>query len=102
MDRTMELPILNGIPGVEEQEETDVLVEESDENKIILFNDEVNTFDYVIQCLIEVCEHDMNQAEQCTMLVHNKGKCDVKRGSMEDLKPKCEELLRRGLSAEIH
>lgn len=82
--------------------ELDILTETEKEKSIILFNDDYNTFDFVIQCLVEVCEHEMEQAEQCTILVHYKGKCDVKRGTTEDLEPKCKELLRRGLTAEIH
>lgn len=80
----------------------DVVSKKAKERSIILFNDEVNTFDFVIDCLIDVCEHEAEQAEQCTWLVHFKGKCDVKRGSVKELRPICEELLRRGLTAEIH
>ncbi|HFS68169.1 MAG TPA: ATP-dependent Clp protease adaptor ClpS, partial [Flavobacteriia bacterium] len=63
--------------------------------------DDIHTFDYVIDALIEVCEHDYIQAEQCTVLVHYKGKCAVKSGNFEVLKPKCTKLLQLGLSAEI-
>lgn len=69
--------------------------------EIVLFNDEVNTFDWVITSLIEVCEHSPEQAEQCSIIVHYRGKCEVKTGSYEELKPKCSALLDRGLSAEI-
>ena len=81
--------------------EEEVLTDSTNKHQIILFNDEYNTFDYVIDCLIEVCEHAPEQAEQCTYLVHYKGKCDVKRGDLSDLEPRCKELLRRGLTAEI-
>lgn len=70
-------------------------------NEIVLFNDDVNTFDYVILTLIKVCEHTSEQAEQCALLVHYKGKCTVKTGSLEELKPQCSSLLEAGLSAEI-
>lgn len=70
-------------------------------NQIILFNDEVNTFDHVIDTLIKVCDHDSIQAEQCALLVHYKGKCSVKTGSYIELEPKCTALLDAGLSAEI-
>lgn len=70
--------------------------------EIILYNDDVNTFDWVIQSLVEVCEHDLEQAEQCSILVHYKGKCAVKSGSYKDLEPRCTALLERGLSAEIN
>ena len=80
-----------------------VLVEEavSVNNEIVLFNDDVNTFDHVIDTLVRVCKHDDLQAEQCAILVHYKGKCIVKTGSIEELKPQCSALLDAGLSAEI-
>ena len=84
------------------QESLEGVLVEVQEREIILFNDDVNTFDWVIQCLMEICEHDPIQAEQCTYLVHFKGKCAVKKGSFEDLEPLCQGLLDRGLSAEIH
>lgn len=71
------------------------------ENALILHNDDKNTFDFVIDCLIEICEHSTVQAEQCTYLVHYKGKCDVKKGSFETLKPRREALIDKGLSATI-
>ena len=70
-------------------------------NEIVLFNDDVNTFEHVIETLITVCEHTNEQAEQCALLVHYKGKCTVKTGSLEELKPQCSSLLEAGLSAEI-
>ncbi len=70
-------------------------------NEIILYNDDVNTFDHVIDTLIKVCKHTSEQAEQCAILVHYKGKCTVKTGSFEELKPQCTQLLEAGLSAEI-
>ncbi|WP_297984523.1 ATP-dependent Clp protease adaptor ClpS [uncultured Chryseobacterium sp.] len=88
-------------PKREHQEESDVLVMEDEVYKIVLWNDDVNTFDFVIECLIEICEHTPEQAEQCTILVHYKGKCTVKSGSMEKLKPMHEKLLSRGLTSEI-
>ena len=72
-----------------------------DEYEIVLYDDDVNTFDFVIESLVEVCDHDMIQAEQCTMIVHYKGKCAVKKGSFDELKPRCTALLNRGLTAEI-
>lgn len=70
-------------------------------HNLIVFNDEVNTFDYVIDTLMEVCEHTPEQAEQCTLLIHYKGKCTVKNGSWEELVPMRNEICRRGLSAEV-
>lgn len=80
-----------------------VLVEEavSINNEIVLHNDDVNTFDHVIDTLIRVCNHEELQAEQCALLVHYKGKCTVKTGSFDELKPQCSALLDAGLSAEI-
>lgn len=80
-----------------------VLVEEAvgTNNEIVLHNDDVNTFDHVIETLIRVCKHDALQAEQCALLVHYKGKCTVKTGILEELKPQCTALLDAGLSAEI-
>jgi len=70
-------------------------------NEIVLYNDDVNTFDHVIETLVYVCEHTWEQAEQCAILVHYKGKCTVKTGELEKLKPLCTALLEAGLSAEI-
>jgi ATP-dependent Clp protease adaptor protein ClpS len=70
-------------------------------NHLVVFNDDVNTFDFVIDSLIEVCNHDRVQAEQCTFLIHYKGKCSVKDGEFSGLKPMCEALQDRGLSAVI-
>ena len=70
-------------------------------NEIILYNDDVNTFDHVIDTLIDVCKHTSEQAEQCALLVHYKGKCTVKTGLLKDLKAMCSQLLSAGLSAEI-
>ncbi|MES2486504.1 MAG: ATP-dependent Clp protease adaptor ClpS [Bacteroidota bacterium] len=81
----------------------EVLVEEltANNNEIVLYNDDVNTFDHVIETLIRVCKHTSEQAEQCAILVHYKGKCTVKTGDLSDLKPQCTQLLDAGLSAEI-
>lgn len=74
---------------------------EKQNNEIVLYNDDVNTFDHVIDTLISACDHTPEQAEQCSLLVHYKGKCTVKTGSYDDLKPRCSKLLEAGLSAEI-
>jgi len=68
---------------------------------LVLYNDEIHTFEYVIDSLVEVCEHDEVQAEQCTMIAHYKGKCDVRKGSPEYLRPMMEGLTSRGLVATI-
>ncbi|WP_136668214.1 ATP-dependent Clp protease adaptor ClpS [Flavobacterium sp. H122] len=83
------------------QEQVDVLELVATNNEIILYNDDVNTFDHVIETLIRVCNHEELQAEQCALLVHYTGKCGVKTGSFDELKPQCSALLDAGLSAEI-
>ena len=70
-------------------------------NEIVLYNDDVNTFDHVIETLIRVCSHTSEQAEQCALIVHYNGKCTVKTGSLKELTPQCLQLLEAGLSAEI-
>jgi len=82
-------------------EEVAVLTKAKKNNEIVLYNDDVNTFDHVIEVLIAACEHTPEQAEQCSILVHYKGKCIVKTGDYSDLKPRCSKLLQAGLSAEI-
>lgn len=83
------------------QEDVSVLEKESNLNEIVLYNDDVNTFDHVINSLIFACEHTPEQAEQCSIIVHYKGKCTVKTGEFSELKPRCSMLLEAGLSAEI-
>ncbi len=83
------------------QEDFEVLEKEVPKHKIVLFNDDVNTFDHVIDSLIEICGHTVEQAEQCAMLVHYTGKCSVKSGEYKDLEPRCTALLNRGLTAEV-
>ena len=70
-------------------------------NELILFNDDVNTFDFVIETLIDVCGHDPNQAEQCAMVVHFNGKCAVKSGTFSELKPAYNEMTNRKLTVSI-
>lgn len=83
--------------------EEDILVEvdASAENKLVLFNDDVHTFDFVIEALVQVCGHEWLQAEQCAVIVHYTGKCIVKEGAFKKLEPMCTALLDRGLTAEI-
>lgn len=70
-------------------------------HSLILYNDDVNTFDYVIDCLIEICNHESNQAEQCAMITHYKGKCAVKDGEYDELDLMKNQLHSKGLSAVI-
>ncbi len=83
------------------QEDVDVLEKEVNQHEIVLHNDDVNSFDFVIDSLIDVCEHTLEQAEQCTILVHYKGKCTVKTGELKELQSRCSKLLSLGLSAEL-
>ncbi|WP_299336114.1 ATP-dependent Clp protease adaptor ClpS [uncultured Psychroserpens sp.] len=83
------------------QEELLVETSELPLNEIVLYNDDVNTFDHVIDTLIYACDHTPEQAEQCSILVHYKGQCVVKTGEYKELEPRCTMLLEAGLSAEI-
>ncbi len=98
MNREQEL-----LPGIQRQtqyeEDIDVLEEEL--VNLIVWNDDVNTFDWVIESLVKICGHDTLQAEQCALIVHHKGKCGVKKGSFEDLRPQAEGLIDRGIQATI-
>jgi ATP-dependent Clp protease adaptor protein ClpS len=94
---------VNNLFGTELEQETlvELKTKKADKRVLVIYNDDVNTFEFVIETLIEVCGHDMLQAEQCTLIIHYKGKCDVKIGSYSSLKPLKDELLDRGLSAVI-
>ena len=72
------------------------------QNEIVLFNDEVNTFEHVIHTLIDACEHTPEQAEQCSLIVHYKGKCTVKTGNFKKLKPMRDSICDAGIDARIH
>ena len=85
----------------EEQIEVMEAVETTDVMDLVVFNDDVNTFDHVIATLIKVCEHTPEQAEQCTLLIHYKGKCAVKSGSFEFLRPFREAICEAGIDARI-
>ena len=84
------------------QEDVAVLEENTDLRQLIVFNDDVNTFDHVIETLIKVCGHTAEQAEQCTLLIHYKGKCTVKIGEYEELAAMCTSIHDRGISADVH
>ena len=88
-------------PYTSPSEETDVLTEEAVTLHLIIWNDEVNTFDWVIDTLIDICGHERVQAEQCAMLIHTKGKYAVKNGSYDILKPQCDAITERLINATI-
>ncbi len=87
--------------------ETEICIEELvleqlvDHKDLIVYNDDVNSFDHVIVSLIKICKHTDIQAEQCTTIIHYKGRCQVKRGEYDTLEPMCTALLEKGISAEI-
>lgn len=87
-----------------ELEEIELLLEElidQEARDLVVFNDDFNTFEHVIQVLMKVCKHTHEQAEQCTLIIHYRGKCSVKKGSREELKPLCEAILDSGIQAAI-
>ena len=88
---------------MKEQQESsqDTLEAAEKESELIVYNDDVNTFDHVINTLIRVCKHSNEQAQQCTLIIHFKGKCTVKTGPIEKLKSACQGILDAGIQAEI-
>lgn len=93
---------LNTSIDTEELIETEIVTKTEKQKSLVLLNDDVNTFEWVIECLMKYCGHDAVQAEQCATIVHYNGKCIVKEGKLKALKPICETLLEKGLSAEIN
>src|SRR3989440_1449819 len=83
------------------KESVDVLTETVEPFHLIVWNDEVNTFEWVIETLIEVCDHSYEQAEQCAYIIHYKGKYAVKHGTYEELKPMCDAITDRGIGATV-
>ena len=95
------MSLLGNNPLHELDEETLVLEDTDETCNLIVWNDEVNTFEWVIETLVEVCNHSEEQAEQCAMLIHTKGKYAVKHGSYDILKPMCDAITERGIGATI-
>lgn len=85
----------------QEEEVIEVLDETTDLKNLVVFNDDINTFDHVTNILIKVCKHTNEQAEQCTWLIHLKGKCSVKKAEMITLKPMREAICEAGIDAKI-
>jgi ATP-dependent Clp protease adaptor protein ClpS len=83
------------------KEDTDTLIDEANSCSLVVWNDEVNTFDWVIDTLIEVCGHSTEQAEQCAIIIDSKGKYAVKAGDYDLLKPMCDAITDRGIGATI-
>jgi ATP-dependent Clp protease adaptor protein ClpS len=88
-------------PLTDHREDVDVLTENDSAYNLIVWNDEVNTFEWVIETLVEICGHSQEQAEQCAMIIHHKGKYAVKTGSYDDLKPQCDAINDRYINATI-
>ena len=90
-------------PAFQEQVLVDVLevIETTDLMDLVVFNDDVNTFDHVINTLIRVCKHTNEQAEQCTLIIHYKGKCTVKNGTFDFLRPLRDAICEVGIDAKI-
>jgi ATP-dependent Clp protease adaptor protein ClpS len=84
-----------------EEVEVEVSEKVDEQKRLVVFNDDVNTFDHVIETLIDVCGHSPEQAEQCTLIIHYKGKCAVKNGSFDELAPMKNDICRRGISASV-
>lgn len=95
------MPDIQNEYKTESREETDVLIQQENLCNLIVWNDEVNTFEWVIETLIEVCGHSQEQAEQCSYIIHFRGKYAVKQGSYEELKPQCDAITERGINATI-
>ena len=91
----------NGPTRPELEEDTDLLTELDEPYSLIVWNDEVNTFDWVIETLVEVCGHSTEQAEQCAYIIHFQGKYAVKQGSYDELKPQCDAITERGIGATL-
>ncbi|MEI9946387.1 MAG: ATP-dependent Clp protease adaptor ClpS [Chitinophagaceae bacterium] len=87
--------------STKEQKETEVITSHEESCSLIVWNDEVNTFEWVIETLIAVCGHTQEQAEQCSYIIHTRGKYAVKEGFYETLKPLCDAITERGIGATI-
>lgn len=83
------------------QDDVLLLEETVDMRNLVVYNDDVNTFEHVIETLMDVCKHSQEQAEQCTYLIHYKGKCTVKLGSFEELAGMCTAIHGRGINADV-
>lgn len=88
-------------PQIEELVETALDTANENDCQLIVWNDEINTFEWVIETLIKVCNHTAEQAEQCALIIHTKGKCSVKDGVYDTLKPMCDDITERGIGATI-
>ena len=90
-----------GLTNTKYQEQIDMLTTVEEYCTLIVWNDEVNTFEWVIETLIKICGHSQEQAEQCAIIIDSKGKYAVKEGSYEILKPQCDAITERGINATV-
>jgi ATP-dependent Clp protease adaptor protein ClpS len=97
----MHIQLNNPFPVELVDQQEDLLTEVDEPWSLVVWNDEVNTFEWVIETLMEVCRHSTEQAEQCAMIIHTQGKYAVKRGTYEELKPMCDAITERGIGATI-
>src|SRR5450631_1931108 len=95
------MAITNNDILTETREETGILTAHDEYCSLIVWNDEVNTFEWVIETLMDICGHSHEQAEQCSYIIHFQGKYAVKQGSYEELKPQCDAITERGINATV-
>jgi ATP-dependent Clp protease adaptor protein ClpS len=95
------MPINPIKPMYDQEEDIDVLDDIDQSCSLVVWNDEVNTFEWVIETLVEICNHTQEQAEQCAMIIHSQGKYAVKHGGYNELKPMCDAITDRGIGATI-
>ena len=95
------MPINPIKPMYDQEEDIDVLDDIDQSCSLVVWNDEVNTFEWVIEALMEICNHSQEQAEQCAMIIHSHGKYAVKHGGYNELKPMCDAITDRGIGATI-
>lgn len=94
--------MMNFAHNTEEDIRAEIISTTNDIKDLILFNDDIHTFDFVIKALMHICNHSSEQAEQSAYIIHNNGKCTVKHGEVSKIKPMCQALIDRGLSAEVN
>lgn len=97
----MFVPFHAAAPQEKELHDSDVLTEMENSYHLIVWNDDINSFEWVIETLMEVCGHSEEQAEQCALIIHHKGKYAVKTGTYDELKPQCDAITERGIGATI-
>jgi ATP-dependent Clp protease adaptor protein ClpS len=95
------MPVTKNDTSTQQWEDVELMTDLEEPCNLIVWNDEVNTFEWVIETLIEVCGHTYEQAEQCSYFIHYRGKYAVKQGSYDELKPLCDAITERGIGATV-